>query len=96
MKRSPVGVSKIRIEKIERIVLSKGLKRFCEQCKGERLFISVEKAVFYFDLTAREIFRLVEADAVHFYESSNGALFVCARSLAEPNRSNEVFEYKKL
>lgn len=81
---------KIRVEKIERIFLSKTLKKHCVQCQGEQIFVSAENAASYFGLTAREIYQLAEANQIHFYELKNGQMYVCLGSrkkiLGEKNR----------
>ncbi len=71
---------KIRVEKIERIILPKTLIKHCVQCKGKRIFVSAENAASYFGLTAREIYQLAETDQIHFCEPKNGQMYVCLGS----------------
>lgn len=71
---------KIRVEKIERIILPKTLKKHCVQCHGEQIFVSADNAALFFELTAREIYQLAEANQVHFCELKNGQMYVCLGS----------------
>ncbi|MBS1793242.1 MAG: hypothetical protein JSS81_05280 [Acidobacteria bacterium] len=75
-------VRKIRVEKTERIVLPKARIQYCDGCRGESIFISVEQATLNFGISFREIFRLVERKIIHFHENSQGLMFVCAASIA--------------
>ncbi len=54
---------------------------FCEQCTAEKEFIPLDDAVLFSGLSTRKILRLVEADNLHFLESSGGHLFICHHSL---------------
>lgn len=75
----------IRLEKVERLVLPNVFRRFCPICQFEQVFVSTEQATFLTDLSARQIFRLVEIDAVHFFETDEGFLFICQSSLKKEN-----------
>ena len=68
---------KIRWEKRERLVLPNVFRRFCPQCQTEQIFVSAEQATYLTNLTARQLFRLVEIGEVHFFETEEGFLFVC-------------------
>ncbi len=85
---------KIRLEKIERLVLPNVFLRFCPICQFEQTFVSTEQATVLTDLTMRGIFRLVEIDAIHFFETTEGFLFLCENSLKKENSSlnQQVFE----
>lgn len=92
MKETAVNSSKIRIEKIERLVLPKSFSQFCNECYVERIFISIEQANSIFGLTSREIFRLAEANIIHFVEDSKGLMFVCANSIADLQKETLIIQ----
>ncbi|MDQ3132509.1 MAG: hypothetical protein M3Q99_17320 [Acidobacteriota bacterium] len=56
---------------------------FCEQCADEQEFVSLDDAVLFSGLAAREVVRLTETGGLHFLETSGGHLFVCRTSLNE-------------
>ena len=88
---------KIRLEKIERLVLPNVFRRFCPLCQFEQTFVSTEQATFLTNLTTRLIFRLVESGALHFFETEEGFLFICENSLKKENSSlqNSFFDTTK-
>lgn len=57
-------------------------KRFCEGCQVEARWLFPEEAMALAGTSLREIFRLVESSEIHFAESEEGFLIVCAASLA--------------
>lgn len=79
---------KIRMEKTERLILPNVYQQFCNQCGMERIFVSAEQATYLTKLTSREIFRLVETDAVHFFETEEGFLFICENSFRDSLQQN--------
>ncbi len=81
---------KIRLEKIERLVLPNVFQRFCPICQFEQIFVSTEQATFLTNLTTREIFRLVESDAIHFFETEAGFLFICENSLRNEKQIKQI------
>ena len=87
----------IRLEKVERLVLPNIFRRFCPLCQVEQVFVSTEQATFLTDLSARQIFRLVEINALHFFETAEGFLFICESSLKKENSSRQLpaFEINK-
>lgn len=54
---------------------------FCDGCAAESKFVSLDDAVLFSGLAAREIVRLAEAGALHYVESSGGHLFVCQKTI---------------
>ena len=88
---------KFRWEKIERLILPNVFQRFCPICQFEQTFVSTEQATFLTKLTARQIFRLVELDAIHFFETPEGFLFICENSFKKEISSlhHTVFETNK-
>jgi hypothetical protein len=49
---------------------------------AESLMISPNEAAARLQITAREIFRRVEAGELHFLETESGALRICGNSLS--------------
>ena len=80
---------KIRLEKVERLVLPNVFRRLCSICQFEQNFVSTDQATFLTNLTTRQIFRLVELDAIHFFETEEGFLFICENSLKKENSSRQ-------
>jgi len=58
------------------------LRSWCGGCAEEIECLTVEQAVLLTGLRAREVFRLVEADGIHFGETDEGQLFLCPNSVA--------------
>ena len=54
---------------------------FCTRCQEEIFWLDVERTIKKTGLSAREIFRLVEDDRLHFRETPNGNLLICPNSL---------------
>ena len=61
-------------------------KRFCEHCFAEVRWLVPEEAMLLANASLREIFRLIETDKIHFVESAEGFLLVCAESLEAEKR----------
>lgn len=57
-------------------------KRFCEACQKDVRWLLPEEAMLLAEISLREIFRQVETQKIHFIESADGFLLVCAESLA--------------
>jgi hypothetical protein len=57
-------------------------KRFCVCCQREVRWLMPEEAMLLANASLREIFRLIESSEIHFVESAEGFLLVCAASLA--------------
>lgn len=83
---------KIRQVKTEQLILPNVINRFCDQCQIERVFISAEQATFLTNLTSRQIFRLVETNVVHFFETEEGFLFVCENLLVNRRRTRQIMD----
>lgn len=66
-------------------------KRFCAACRAEVRWLVPEEAMLLAKTNLREIFRLVELREIHFVESREGFLHVCAESLA--NRGKYFVSY---
>ncbi len=79
-------ITEIEITKSETWIISQPrqhLRPPCRKCGAEtaRMF-KPEEAAIIVGVSLREIFRLLERDAVHFEETLDGAIYVCPRLLA--------------
>lgn len=75
----------ITFEKLERgIYRTSDLEpvlAYCEACRAKVSWLTPNQVVALTGLTLREVFRLVEAGAIHFAESEPGLLHICTNSL---------------
>lgn len=62
---------------------------FCEGCRREVLMLAPDEARRFRQTTTREIFRLIEADKLHFLETESGALLICRESLEQDFQSEK-------
>ena len=58
------------------------VRAWCGACGEEIECLTVDQTVTLTGLSAREVFRLVEADGIHFSETAGGSLFICPRSVS--------------
>ena len=79
---------KITIETERLLVMRRGMSlfSFCASCGDEVRMVTIDQAAMLARLTAREIYREVEAGMLHFLETTDGSLLVCFRSLNDSNR----------
>lgn len=78
--------TEIVIERDELIVVRRReqvVTAWCAGCDAEVEMLTPEIAAVVFGFGAREIYRLIEADRIHFTENAAGLLRICARSLNE-------------
>lgn len=54
---------------------------WCEACDKSVQMVTVDEAALIARSTSRAIFRKVEAGAIHFTETTDGRLLICADSL---------------
>lgn len=54
---------------------------YCEQCAAE--MIPAHISADFFGFSSRVIYRLIEADKVHFLETERNEIYVCPVSVAE-------------
>jgi hypothetical protein len=59
--------------------------RCCAECSGQAQMLSIDEAAALARLSARAIYRRVEASQVHFMETEDGLLFICINSLLNPS-----------
>jgi hypothetical protein len=57
--------------------------RWCVECAGQAQMVSVDEAALLTRLSARAIYRQVEASQLHFMETADGLLLVCIKSLLD-------------
>ena len=55
---------------------------WCEECRTQSQWLNQVETAQLSILTAREIFRLAEAEEIHFQETPDGQMLVCLNSLA--------------
>ena len=58
------------------------VRAWCGDCAEEIQCLTIEQAVRLTGLSARRLFRLVEAEGIHFSETEDGRLFICPNSVA--------------
>ena len=76
----------ITVEKHRRMVLRGGRERslgWCRQCAEGVLMLRPEEAAVTAGVSVREVNRWVEAETVHFNETPEGRLLICANSVAQ-------------
>lgn len=76
----------ITLEKHRRLVLRGSRKPslgWCRQCDEGVLMLRPEEAAFTAGVTVRTINRWVEAETVHFDETADGRLLICAKSVEQ-------------
>jgi hypothetical protein len=75
----------ITFEKLERSFYrlpdSERVLPYCEVCGAEVGWLTPNEVVALAGLTLREVFRRIEADALHFTETAPGTLHICPNSL---------------
>jgi hypothetical protein len=76
-------IVEIEIDKRETFFISQprfAARPACPLCAAEKM-VRPEEAAFLLCVSQREIFRRIEATTIHFEETSDGAIYVCANSL---------------
>lgn len=66
------------------------LLKFCETCRTESPFVSVDEAAALVGASALQIFRRIEAGKIHFEETVAGSLLVCFASLGREAENNLI------
>ncbi|MBI3650414.1 MAG: hypothetical protein HY231_05135 [Acidobacteria bacterium] len=78
----------IILETYERLILKREVGNrqiWCATCKESVLAWKPEEAAVVKGISARTIYRWVEAERLHFTESSDGLLLICFNSLLNTN-----------
>jgi hypothetical protein len=65
--------------------LPQSVIEWCEGCGHRSQMLKPELAAQVAGITPRDIYRLIEADKIHFTEAGNGWLLVCLDSIGERN-----------
>ena len=76
----------ITVEKHRRLVVRGGRERllgWCRLCDEGVLMFRPEEVAVTAGVSEREVNRWVEAETVHFEETPDGRLFICANSVAQ-------------
>jgi hypothetical protein len=76
--------AEITIEKRRTIFMSRGaasVTRHCEECGLTVRMVSADLAAALSGLSARTIYRRVESGEVHYQETPDGLLLICAASI---------------
>lgn len=75
------------IAETERVLVSRRGQRsiqvWCEQCARQVKMLTAEEVTSVVGVSQRTIYRWVEAEKVHFTETPDGRLLICADSLDE-------------
>ncbi len=56
---------------------------WCEACAAQVRMVTAEEAAMIAEVSARAIYRRVEAGRIHFTETPEGLLLICFNSLLE-------------
>jgi len=78
----------VTVEARERTTIRRGARQmiaWCDQCGAEVSMVTPNEAAALAGTEARAIFRALESGEVHFIETGEGALLICAQSLAGPS-----------
>lgn len=62
-------------------------KRFCDRCHREVRWLIPEEAMLLAKISLRDIFKWVEAHEIHFVETADGFLVICAESLTKKHEA---------
>lgn len=55
--------------------------RWCNACSGQVEMVAPEQAAVLVNITARTVYRWVEAQLLHFLEEPDGQVLICRNSL---------------
>ena len=83
MKRKRKTEIHLEIEEAVAIRTRTVLIAYCQRCGKQARMIAANEAAVVARLSAREIYRFVEAGDLHFTEDQGGLLYVCADSLRQ-------------
>jgi hypothetical protein len=81
MKRRKRTVTVTETHSVTIIKSSGGTPCWCPECDAEVWMASAEQAAVLSGVSARAVYRRIEAGEVHFFETPLGALRVCLHSL---------------
>lgn len=79
-------VTRITVE-TERVIRLRQRRGFapvwCAECGDENRMVSADQSALLICVSARTIYRWIEAERIHFTERPDGLLMVCLKSLYE-------------
>ena len=58
-----------------------GILLYCEKCGAKVVMLPVDTATAVTGTTPRTLYRWIDEDKLHFVESSDGTVLLCAESL---------------
>lgn len=61
--------------------------KFCPVCQDQTRMVGFDSAVTLFRIGARELIRLIDSDAIHSIETTDGHLLICSHT---PQRSGDA------
>ena len=79
--------TEITIETDRTIVISRrsfAARAWCGACDKQVSLVTIDEAARLASVSTRTLFRWVEAENVHFTETSDGRLFICCQSIPQP------------
>jgi hypothetical protein len=90
--------TKITIQTDKVTVIRRRCRRvkWCESCATPVEMMSPDEAAAISSLSLRAIFRLVEANQLHFTETADGQLWICFNSLLDQINPECMLERKSL
>ena len=76
--------TEITVETHQTFVISRRQKvrAWCATCAESVLMVTADEAATVTGVSARTIYRWVEAEKLHFAETAEGALLICCNSLS--------------
>ena len=86
--RTEITVETHRVLLISRPAVSR--TAWCPECGADIRVITPEEAATMIRVNARAIYRLVEADLLHFTEPPGGLLLICLNSLMQATGQGEM------
>lgn len=55
----------------------------CDFCENESIMLPPALIAEVLEISSREIYRLIEADKIHFSENDKNQMFICLQTLAK-------------
>jgi hypothetical protein len=87
MRRKRRTETRVEIERVVVIRQRRGVGQvWCDGCAQPVTMVSAEEAAAVAGVTRRTIYRWVEAEKVHFTETSDGVLLICLNWLSKAER----------
>ena len=77
-------ITEITIEATESVTIRRpagSVRRLCSACEPAGEMVTLDQACALSRIGARDLFRKIEAGALHFQETETGSIFICLHSL---------------